>query len=232
MNYMYSARRIAAATLTAALTISGVSTSVAANAAPPAHAASHDKAKHGHKVKTSKHGNKHGNKGTKPSKAEHAVVKVRNTARVLDHLLRNTGRDERLHGLSETSIAAVRANLTADHDALVALVETVETDPTQAATAYASLRSYKVSNYAVAIGQVRMAERMLAYAETYYAEYADTLTVEQQAAYDQALVHLDTALTSALVVRATSDRAALSVIGSELRNALHLFGQVRGDDLD
>lgn len=248
-----SARHLAAALLAAAvatsgLTVAGIAT--VAEAAPPAHAASHDnthnKAKGKGKAKAKakdrsghkhgnryghKHGHKHGAKSSDSTSTDYAVAKVRATARTLDHLLRNAGSDERLHGLSEDSITAVRANLTADHNALVALVKTVEADPTQAATAYETLRGYAISNYAVAVGQIRFAERMLAYA-TKYTDYVSTLSTEQQAAYNEALGHLNTALTSARVVQATSNRVGLDVIKNELHTAMNLFAQVRSGHTD
>lgn len=219
---MHTARRIAAAALAATLTIPALT--LAAQATPPAHAASASKAEHGHK-----YGHKHGHRGpnaSQTSKADNSVTKVRNIARALDLILRNAGSDERLRGLSETSVNAVRANLTADHNDLVALVKAVAADPTQASTAYTTLRGYRTANYAIAVGQIRLAERVSTYAAA-YTDNGATLTPEQQATYDEALGHLNTALTSARLVRATSNPTALTTIGSELRTAIHQFADLR-----
>ena len=238
---MRTFRSLAVATATAALSVTVLSG--AAQATPPAHAPAHGHAakasgvKHGDTVKAAKADRKAAkgkdNKGAKPAKATKAdrnVAKVVTTARVLTQNLYNAGTAQRLRGLSETSVEAIRANITTDRDTIVALVETVKADPTQAGSAYATLRGYKTANYAIANGQARAAERLVAYAAT-IAERVAVEAPDAQATYDQALVVLDNALLGATSVTATSTRTDIAAVSADLREGAHLLAQVR-DALD
>lgn len=192
--------------------------------------------KHGNKHRGGKHSGKHGGKhggrhGGKSQADSRAIAKIRAVARAIDNSLRAAGTDERLTGLSEPSIAAIRANLTADHDTLVGLVKTVTANPTTAATAWTQLRGYSTSNYSIAVEQARAAERLLTSANQ-YTDYVASLPAEAQATYAQATTHTNTALLSARAVRATSPRTALPTIWNELREAMRLFGQVRASNHD
>jgi hypothetical protein len=210
---MHLSRRIAAATAAAALTLTGVATTaVAAQAAPPAHA-----------TKAAKP-----TKPTKPvkaPKADRAVAKVVTAARVLDKGLAAAASSRRLRGIEVASADAIRANVAADRAAVAALVAAVKADPAQAVAALATLRAYRTANYAVAIGRVRTAETLAAYA----ASIADRVAVEapeQQAAYDEALVLIDAAHAAALAVTATSSQADVAAISADLDTAEQLLEQV------
>lgn len=213
-------RPVAVAAATAAITLSTLGG--AAQATPPAHAPAHGHAakatgvKHSDTVKAAK----------QAAKADRNVAKIVATARVLTQNLYTAGTAQRLRGLSESTVEAIRANLLADRDNIVALVETVKADPTQSATVYTTLRGYKTANYAIANGQARAAERLDAYAAT----LADRVAVEapdQQATYDEALALLDNALIGATAITATSTRTDLAAVSADLREAAHLLAQVR-----
>lgn len=208
---MHLSRRIAAATAAAALTLTGVATSaVAAHAAPPAHATNAAKP----------------TKPVKAPKADRAVAKVVAAARVLDKNLAAVASSRRLRVLAVASADVVKANVAADRAAVAGVVAAVTADPTQASAALAALRTYRTSNYSVAIGQVHTAESLGAYA----ASIADRVAVEapeQQAAYDEALVLIDAAHAGALAVTATSSRADVDAVSADLGTAEQLLEQVR-----
>lgn len=203
-------RRIAAATAAAALTLTAVTgTTVAAQAAAPAHA-----------TKSTK-----GVKPVKTTKVDRAVAKVTATARIVDKGLAAVAASRRLGGIETASAETITSNVAADRAAIAAIVATVTADPTQALTAYATLKTFRTSNYTVAIGQVRSAELLLGQAAT----IADRIAVEapdQQAAFDQALALLDGAHARALAVSATTPRAELDAISTDIETASNLLDQV------
>lgn len=154
------------------------------------------------------------------------MTKVVLVARLLDKNLYNAGTTQRLRGLSETSIEAIRANITADRDDIAAHVETVKADSTLTPTTYATLRGYKSANYAIATAQIGATERLTAYAAT----IGERVTIEapdQQATYEQALALLDNALVGATSITATSTRTDLAAVSIDRREGAHLLAQVR-----
>lgn len=203
-------RLVAATTAAAALALTGVAASaVAAQAAPPAHATKATKP----------------SKPAKPTKVDRGVARVVTAARVLDKGLAAAASSRRLQVLEVASADAIRANVAADRAAVAAVVAAVTADPAQALAGYATLRTYRTSNYSVATGQVRSAESLGAYADS----IADRVAVEapeQQAAYDEALVLIDAAHAGALAVTATTSRADLDVISADLLAADQLLEQV------
>lgn len=231
-------RPLAVATATAAIALSTLSG--AAQATPPAHAPAHGHAakatgvKHSDTVKAAKAERK-ATKGSKAPKVDRNVAKVVVAARVLDKNLYSAGTAQRLRGLSETTVEAIRANILADRDNLAALVETVKADPAQAASVYATLRTFKTANYAIATAQARAAERAGAYAAT-LAERVAVEAPDQQATYDEAVTLIDNALVGATAVTATSTRTDLAAVSADLREGVHLLAQVRevldADDTD
>lgn len=209
---MHISRRVAAATAAAALTLTAVTgTTVAAQAAAPAPA---------HATKPTK-----GVKPAKTTKVDRAVAKVTTTARILDKGLAAVAASRRLRGIETASAETITSNVAVDRAAIAAIVATVTADPTQALAAYATLKTYRTSNYTVAIGQVRSAELLLGQAAT----IADRIAVEapdQQAAFDQALALLDGAHARALAVTATTPRAELDAISTDIETAGNLLDQV------
>lgn len=207
----------------------------ALGAAPHADAATHA-ARHGHGHGHESHhaGQEHQHGGQSVTRHQRQVL--REISR-LDARLARQATGARVRGLDDAEVGALAANVAADRADLATLTATAQSasTPADVRAVRTSLRKLRPEQYAVAVSDLRQADRLttrVAADAAALAAVTDRDVSAGVAADDTAAAALQDAVTQALTVRAGSPVSVLRAVRADLvtaRKALAEVADVLGD---